>query len=142
MWYNALMPKLLPWEGPLPNKLSDPKVSGVDILPFGFDSQIEAYLLRCTINDKGCWNYPSLVGTAPQIWIDGKKQYLPRVVYTATNRELDSSKRVQHVCGNSVCVNPMHLIAVNSDFLTVRNTRKVERKIRRIREVKKNAPIR
>ena len=107
-WYNALMRRLRKVPYPVG------KVSDLDLIPFGFPELVNRYLLRCTIDSRGCWNYPTIAyynakRAHPIIHIDGKNRTLSRVVYEVTTNQEPKEKVIRHACDNARCVNPLHL---------------------------------
>ena len=92
-WYNAVMAP-----------------TDTDLLPYSFPADILSAMRKCTVTDKGCWEYPSIEKNrfAPQF----RGKSLRRLVFEYANgRALEPNEKVFHTCGTSKCLNPLHLIA-------------------------------
>lgn len=54
------------------------------------------------------------------IWIEGKKDYVHRVVYRLLVGDIKPKMHIDHTCRNRLCCNPRHLEQVTSKVNTLR----------------------
>jgi hypothetical protein len=82
----------------------------------GFSNMV-ASIERKTFHEPntGCWLYvgDSVVGGYGRVVYRGKKYLAHRVSYVANKGEIPYGKTIDHLCGQTCCVNPQHLEAVN-----------------------------
>lgn len=73
---------------------------------------LDAVRSKVEIDASGCWNWLSSVDTSgyPRFYAS-RVVAMHRVVYRLCREDV-GSEPIHHVCGNKICVNPDHLIAV------------------------------
>lgn len=71
---------------------------------------IKRLMSRVTKSKDSCWVWNgALVRGYGVINIDGKTEYVHRVVFAASVKKFDKSLTLDHICRNPRCVNPEHL---------------------------------
>lgn len=71
---------------------------------------IKRLMSRVTKTQDSCWAWNgALVRGYGVINIDGKTEYVHRVVFAASGRKFNRSLTLDHICRNPRCVNPDHL---------------------------------
>ena len=71
---------------------------------------IKRLMSRVTKSDDSCWVWNgALVRGYGVINVDGKTEYVHRVVYAASGKKFDKRLTLDHKCRNPRCVNPEHL---------------------------------
>lgn len=56
-----------------------------------------------------CWLWRNAhCGGYPQLWVYGKVVYAYRFAYSLV-KKIDPDLSIDHLCGNTMCVNPMHM---------------------------------
>jgi len=71
---------------------------------------IKRLMSRVTKSKDSCWVWNgALVRGYGVINIDGKTEYVHRVVFAASVKKFDKSLTLDHICRNPRCVNPKHL---------------------------------
>jgi hypothetical protein len=74
---------------------------------------IKRLMSRVTKNQDSCWVWNgALVRGYGVINVDGKTEYVHRVVFAASGKKFDKRLTLDHKCRNPRCVNPEHLEAV------------------------------
>lgn len=104
------------------------KGSHVDTLPL---PKVTEHALRKLFSKvkmpKGCWDFtgaPCGTGLSYARLVLDKVHYrLPRLVHTWFNGPIPKGYVIDHICGNSICVNPHHLEAVTQS----ENVRRADR---------------
>lgn len=84
---------------------------------------LEEKISKKIIKDKkGCWNWTGAVfkkeyGDYPQMRVsneEGKRTVrVHRVIYQRYKGEIADGLEIDHICGNTLCINPEHLEAVS-----------------------------
>lgn len=81
------------------------------------ESIIERILKDIQKNDTtGCWNWLGRVSgkrSYPQISVGGRQTMVHRITYEELVRPLTPGETIDHLCRNSMCVNPEHLEPVS-----------------------------
>lgn len=71
---------------------------------------IKRLMSRVTKSEDSCWVWNgALVRGYGVISIDGKTEYVHRVVFAASGKKFDRDLTLDHICRNPRCVNPEHL---------------------------------
>jgi hypothetical protein len=82
--------------------------------PFPADKQRFYAKVEANADADGCWLWTARVGTDGfgQFWYQGRCVAAHRLAYQWANNDPDRSLiRVTQICGNRLCVNPIHLVA-------------------------------
>lgn len=75
---------------------------------------LKRLMSRVTKSKDSCWVWNgALVRGYGVISINGKTEYVHRVVFAATGRTLNQNSTLDHLCRNPRCVNPEHLEPVS-----------------------------
>jgi hypothetical protein len=70
---------------------------------------------RCTITDKGCWEYPGLNARGyGELSVNGKQRIAHRLTASLTKPDFSRHMQVHHACSNRACCNPDHLRIVTA----------------------------
>jgi hypothetical protein len=90
----------------------------------------ERIIARRSIDSNGCWSWTGAkVRGYGVLSIDGRTQYVHRVVYRLSGGNLDDSVTLDHLCRQPSCFNPEHLEPVTRE----ENARRVPKDGRRVR---------
>lgn len=82
----------------------------VEEVPYGDIRMPERFWSKVVVHD-GCWLWaspPTLTGYG-QFYYQGKKMLAHRASYLGFLGELDEKLTIDHLCKNTLCVNPIHL---------------------------------
>jgi hypothetical protein len=69
--------------------------------------------LHATIKENGCWEVNShkpQSGGYPCVFRNGIKTRTHVFVYSLVNGEIEKGKVIRHICNNTICINPDHLV--------------------------------
>lgn len=66
------------------------------------------------IKTEDCWYWAGYVNPNgyATVYVLPKKEYVHRVSYELANGKIPEGLVIDHLCGNKICVNPVHLEAV------------------------------
>ena len=89
------------------------------------DEYVKRWLAKCTVTDKGCWQWKELKrhpksrsDPYPKASYKGRKVYLHRAMVAIHQRPLLLKEMACHTCDNHLCINPDHLwIGINRENL-------------------------
>lgn len=71
---------------------------------------VDRIMARVTVDEGGCWNYPTLNANGYGIArAAGGSKLVHRVIYEARVGELIPGMQIDHLCFNKACCNPDHL---------------------------------
>jgi hypothetical protein len=92
------------------------KVGLKDDIKHGRSAQaLEKIRNRCTITDKGCWEYPGLNARGyGELSVNGKQRIAHRLTASLTKPDFSRHMQVHHACSNRACCNPDHLRIVTA----------------------------
>lgn len=73
---------------------------------------VEAVQSKVEVDQRGCWNWLGSRDTSgyPRFYAS-KVVAVHRIIYRLCRNDV-GSEPIHHICGNKVCVNPAHLVAV------------------------------
>lgn len=77
---------------------------------------IERLANKFTISQNGCWEWIAYIDNNGygRISINSKSRLAHRVMYMITNKKLNKSLEIDHLCKNRKCINPKHLEEVEA----------------------------
>lgn len=80
----------------------------------------ERFWSKVDCADSGCWEWRSAINSAGygKITIDSRSYLAHRVAYTLTHGPINDGMVIDHLCRNTVCVNPLHLEMVSNKVNT------------------------
>lgn len=88
---------------------------------------IESINTLYKINDNGCWiwlgkkHYHDYKNCYGYLWFNNKSHYAHRFFYEQIHGQIPKGKVLDHICKNTLCVNPEHLRPVSASFNMLRN---------------------
>ena len=87
---------------------------------------------KVRFTDSGCWEWVGAKAHGyPQIWLDGRTQQAHRVAYVVLRGAIRDGLTLDHLCCNSICVNPDHLEPVTHQVNILRGNGMAARHARR-----------
>jgi hypothetical protein len=75
----------------------------------------DARLARFTVTPDGCWLWQGAHNSKSyaQVRLDGRAQYVHRVIYELANGPIPEDVECDHLCRQPLCVNPDHIELVS-----------------------------
>lgn len=95
-----------------------PTVTGILEAPM---TTVETFCRKIIVTD-GCWLYNGYIAQSGygQFAIKGRSKFTHRIMWELVGRDIDLTKRLDHLCRVRNCVNPAHLEQVTARTNTVR----------------------
>lgn len=70
------------------------------------------FLAKFTVSDKGCWVWNGSTNgkrNYGKMFYNGKLELAHRIAYSLCKGEIPAGMTIDHLCNNTLCVNPNHL---------------------------------